>query len=299
MELKKMDGEMYYFSSGSVNVGYVHQGEYGLLIDAGLDSGVMKKIVRKLAEHELPLSHLFITHAHADHYGGANYLQKTKQVVTYAPLLEEAMLKYPVLEPIYLFQGNNPLQELRNKFLEGPSVHIDVICEAGPIKIGPFEGQLHDLSGHSHHMLGLEIHDILFAGDSYFSYETLQKHKIPFIIDAGQTLQSLEKLFSLPVKGALPGHGIYEEAFQETVKKNIQFHQQIIQDLEMYITRNGKVTTETLMSEFTASKGIEIHQITSWVLFRTALFAYLNLLLETKRITYSFEKNTLVIKSNA
>jgi glyoxylase-like metal-dependent hydrolase (beta-lactamase superfamily II) len=53
--------------------GFVYSQNRGIWIDAGLEIEGMKK-GKKLDEEQLPLTHLFITHAHVDHFEGAAYL---------------------------------------------------------------------------------------------------------------------------------------------------------------------------------------------------------------------------------
>ncbi|KHE72060.1 MBL fold metallo-hydrolase, partial [Halobacillus sp. BBL2006] len=69
MSFQQLNASCYYYQS-SVNIGYVHSGDTGLLIDAGIDKSSIKKVLKELNKKELPLTHLFITHAHSDHYGG-------------------------------------------------------------------------------------------------------------------------------------------------------------------------------------------------------------------------------------
>ncbi|HEX7063769.1 MAG TPA: MBL fold metallo-hydrolase, partial [Bacillales bacterium] len=83
MDLQKISGNCYYFH-GAVNIGYVRKGDKGLLIDSGIDKSTANKVLRQLREHELPVTHLFITHAHSDHFGGAAQLQKKTGVYTLA-----------------------------------------------------------------------------------------------------------------------------------------------------------------------------------------------------------------------
>lgn len=194
MELHPITDNVYYFQ-GSVNIGYVQFSEReGMLIDAGLEEQAMKKVLKMLKAKELPVTHLFITHAHADHYGGAEYLQRQQEVFTIAPKFEAAILQEPMLEPLYLFHGVNPIQEWRNKFLEGKPIKVDVILEqAGEVRVGESHFQTVDLPGHSYHQFGVIIEDILFAADAYFGVEILHKHGIPYIVDAKQTIESLEK----------------------------------------------------------------------------------------------------------
>src|SRR5690606_18548837 len=180
-------------------------------IDGGLDAQRMKKVVKQLDSNHFPLTHVLLTHAHADHFGGVAWLQQERQVYTYAPQLESALMRYPILEPIYLFNGVYPLEELRNKFLEAPAIRIDEEVDEGQLSFGSLRLTLHYLPGHSYHQLGVGVEDrFLYAADAYFSKEVLDKHGVPFLVDVGQTLASLEQLMKLPYTYYLPGHGEVE-----------------------------------------------------------------------------------------
>ena len=100
-------------------------------------------------ELDVTLEAVFITHAHADHFGGAYLLQRRAEVPLYAPALEAAMMENPIIEPLYLFGGASPIKELRNKFTLAKPCRVDhVVEEPGVLEIGPFQVEVIPLPGH-------------------------------------------------------------------------------------------------------------------------------------------------------
>jgi len=287
--------DMCYYFRGSVNIGYVHSGGKGILIDAGIDRGTMKKVLKKLDELGLPITHLLITHSHADHFGGAFYLQNQRQVYTIAPMLEEAILRNPVLEPIYLFQGNWPLQELRNKFLEGEAIRVDEIAEEGDIQLDELAIKSIALPGHSYYQLGYIIDGVMYCGDAVFGLEALEKHKIPYIVDAEQTLHSLNRLLSLPVKRLVVGHGNYEEDCTALIEENIRWHKQIIEKMKHIIGNCAGLSHEQLVRDMCNASEVELKTISSWLLYRTAITGYLLSLVKEGEALLSIRDNSLWI----
>jgi len=293
MDFEKISDDVYVFHS-AVNIGYVHKGDQGLLIDAGIDQSAANKVLRQLEEHHLPVTHLFITHAHSDHFGGAAQLQKKTDVYTLAPFFEEAIMRYPKLEPMYLFCGNNPPKEMRNKFLEGSPIRIDHVCWEGLLDVGNFHLELFYLPGHSDYQLAVKVDGILFAADSYFSKEQLHKHKIPFMIDVGEGIESLEKVKNIPCGGAVPGHGVFEKDFQETVQYNIAFHQAILEESVALIRECSEgVSHEEIVRLMCKKREVLAQNVSSWTLFRTAVTAYLKKLVDDGRVRMELNDYTL------
>lgn len=295
MKLEKLNNTCYYFT-GRVTIGYVKQGNSGLLIDAGIDQATMKKVLKQLKKENLPITHLFITHAHSDHFGGAHYLQAQFKVTTIAPFLEEAIMRNPILEPLYLFGGNDPLPELRNKFLEGKPISIDRVINEGEHTIDDFTFDTLYLPGHSYYQLAIRINDILYAGDSYFGLEELAKHKILFLTDAQLAIESLQELKSISCQGAVPGHGIFEEDFQRTIDSNIAYHEELLKWLELFIQNSTKATHETIVAEMCAAYKVEPTQLSQWLLFRTAVTSYLLALIKREKISHSIEQGRWVFQ---
>lgn len=298
MKFKEISTNCYYFS-GAVNIGYVHKGHQGLLIDAGLDAAAMKKVLKHLDTQNLPITHLFITHAHADHYGGAGYLQQIREVYTIAPKFEEAILKYPILEPMYLFQGNHPLEELRNKFLEGEAITIDRVVGEEQVDLGEIKFHTYHFPGHSEYQLGILIDQVLYASDAYFSVETLKKHKIPFLVDAEAAIKSLKKLMKIECNGAVPGHGEFEKDFYDTVRKNITYHEMISKSLTELINRSKSGISQEELTKIVCDKwDVNLNHLSSYMLYRTAITAYIIKLIKDKKVTYTVKNNRLLFLEN-
>ncbi|KGP74332.1 MBL fold metallo-hydrolase [Pontibacillus yanchengensis] len=289
MQFKQINDFCYYFH-GAVNIGYVHKGDSGMIIDAGIDAQTMKKVLDHLDEHALPVTHLFITHAHSDHYGGGSYLQQDRPIYTFAPYYEEAILRNPSLEPLYLFGGNDPVPELRNKFLEGKPIFIDEVLQEGVYERDGFHFTTFLLPGHSYYQLGILIHDCLYAGDAYFSEEQLHKHKIPFLTDAYHAIQSLYRLKDIKCDGAVPGHGQFEEDFHPTVDANIAYHHELLHMLKQYIEDQEFVSHEEIIAYMCETFKVTVNQLSQWLLFRTAITAYLIALLKQEQIEYQIHQ---------
>ncbi|WP_347862910.1 MBL fold metallo-hydrolase [Salimicrobium sp. PL1-032A] len=232
------------------------------------------------------LSHLFITHAHADHYGGAAFVREKYSLETWAPSLEAAVMENPVLEPLYLHGGNDPLPEMRNKFLEGQPVQIDRIAEETTEYIGDIPVKIHIFPGHSYRQAAIEVNGILFAADSYFGSEYLYKHKIPYITDVSYQLETLNRLLEIEVSGAVPGHGKFEHTYVSTVKENIDYHKDIMDWIEAFIRTNKEVSHETLVSAMCNAYGVTVTHLSAWMLYRTAVTAYVNGLIREGRICH-------------
>lgn len=295
MQFKQISDTCFYFDA-PVNIGYVQHGDEGLLIDAGLDRSTMKKVINVLNQQSLPVTHLFITHAHADHYGGASYLQKEKHIYTIAPRFEAAILKHPVFEPLYLFGGNDPLPELRNKFLEGEPVRVDEEVDEGQYSIGSFQMTLYAAPGHSYHQMGVLIDNVYYAGDSYFGTEQLLKHKIPYITDAEATIESLKKIKQIECRGAVPGHGSFEEIFTETIQTNIDYHERLLKEILQYIEEKGEVSHEQIIADLCSKHGVRASQLSQFLLFRTAVTAYISALIQREAITHEIKNYRWVFR---
>ncbi|MCA1059456.1 MBL fold metallo-hydrolase [Rossellomorea aquimaris] len=296
MKLQKYTEHCYAFT-GAVTIGYCVKEGKGLLIDSGLDDSAMRKVIRILEEERLPLDYCIITHAHTDHFGGARHLKKKYNIPVFAPKLERAIMENPILEPIYLFNGAMPIKDLRNKFLEGQAVEVDEELSTGNNSIGPFSFDVIDLPGHSYSQVGVLVEHILFAADSYFGSETLKKHVIPFIVDADQTLESLEKLLHISCKGAIPGHGSFEENIIQTVKENVELHEDRMNALVGLVNEspNGD-TFDHIMKRYLDLLGIKVANVGQWLLFRTSVTAYLTSLERKKHLSFSIRENELIIQ---
>ncbi|KUP09017.1 hypothetical protein Q73_04220 [Bacillus coahuilensis m2-6] len=286
-----------YFSD-SVNIGYMMKEGKGILIDTGIDKSSVKKVLSYLKKHNFPLDYCILTHSHADHIGGFPEILKKSKVECWAPEFEKSLMVQTRLEPIYLWNGAEPLQSLRSKFLEAPSIPEDCltsISEEGIIRMGPFELTVYFLKGHSYQQIGVLYEDVLFASDSYFGREVASKHKILFIVDAKETLHTLNRIKTLPFKWSIPGHGEVErkEATIETLQYNEDLHQKCIKTITT-VLGTEKLTVETILEMVLNHYEIQCNSVSQWLLFRTSITAYVTSLIHDGNVEVSLKHNKMV-----
>ena len=111
MDLIRLTENAYLLRGGS-NAGLIVHDGRAVLVDTGLDKDTAKKILRHIDVLAVKLAAVVITHAHADHFGGAATIRARTGAPVYAPALEAAIVENPILEPLYLFSGALPPAEL-------------------------------------------------------------------------------------------------------------------------------------------------------------------------------------------
>lgn len=210
MEKVALAPNVFHLQSGS-NMGLVIHDGHALLIDTGLDGDAGRRALRILERQEARLAAIVVTHAHADHFGGARFLQERLDVPLYAPSLEAAMMENPIIEPLYLFGGAAPIKGLRKKFTLAEPCDVEHVIAPGRVEIGPFELDVVPLPGHALNQIGVAVENqesrVLFCADAIFPEQTIEKHKVLFCVDLDKTLETIEKLPSQPYDYFAPGHG--------------------------------------------------------------------------------------------
>lgn len=69
---------IFHFYDGS-NMGLVTRDEQGVLVDTGLDRHSARRALHIMEAQDIRLTAVFATHAHADHFGGVQFLQERLQ----------------------------------------------------------------------------------------------------------------------------------------------------------------------------------------------------------------------------
>ena len=82
------------------------------LIDSGNDKDAGRKLRQILDRNGWKLRAIYNTHSNADHIGGNKYLQAQTGCKIYAPGIDCAFTRHPLLEPSFLY-GGFPCKDLR------------------------------------------------------------------------------------------------------------------------------------------------------------------------------------------
>jgi glyoxylase-like metal-dependent hydrolase (beta-lactamase superfamily II) len=208
MELIQLTDSAYQLRGGT-NAGLIVQESQAVLVDTGLDRDAARKILRAIEGLSLRLGGIVITHAHADHFGGASLLRSRTGAPVYAPGLEAAIVANPLLEPLYLFSGAAPPAALRHKFTLAEACPVDALIEPGEVAIGGVSIRAIPAPGHSPNQMMIAGGGACFVADACFAPEILKKHGIPFYVDVTQAAATLAMLADLDgsYDVFVPGHG--------------------------------------------------------------------------------------------
>ena len=157
-ELIQVSDRCYYIQSPA-KIGLVRLNDTDVcLIDSGNDKDAGRKIRQLLDANGWRLTAIYNTHSNADHIGGNRYLQQQTGCRVYAPSIERAFTRNPVLEPSFLY-GGYPCKELRHKFLMAQESDAE---ELTPETL-PEGFEMIPLPGHFFEMVGFQ--DILDIAD--------------------------------------------------------------------------------------------------------------------------------------
>lgn len=219
-----------FYLPGAVNVGVAATAAHdAVLIDSGGDKDYGRAIRKAVEASGLTVRAIVNTHSHADHYGGNDYLVRNlggAPVPVWAPTFEEAILRYPSLEPMYLFGGAAPLKGLQNKWLMAKPSPVDHVYDAddGLLEIAGLRLTLHRTDGHAVRQVAIGHGSVCYAADAFFGAEVLAKYEIPFVHDVAGQIATLKALLEWPYDWFVPGHGepVRRADLPATVERNLE-----------------------------------------------------------------------------
>lgn len=202
LEMVRLAERTYYFPGGT-NVGlYRGDGSVAYLIDSGNDSETGRRLLSSLSAAGMELKAILNTHSNADHCGGNSFLQEKTSCAVMAPPVEAAFLEHPYLEPAVLYGGMPPPELMGKFFVAKPSR-----AEKDGLSSLPQGITAVALPGHYFGMQGYITSDgILFAADSLFSRQVIEKYHIVFLYDVAAFLDTLLLLPALGCKLYVPSH---------------------------------------------------------------------------------------------
>lgn len=295
MDLIRLTDNAYHLRAGS-NAGLLVFGARALVVDSGLDRDAARRILKHVAALQVELAAVVVTHAHADHFGGAGELKRRTGAPVWAPAFEAAVIENPALEPVYLFAGAQPVKELEGKFILAQPCVVDRLLQPGRQEIAAFEIDAIPAPGHAHNqmMIGAPQEGVCFAADAFFPPAVLDKYGIPFYVDIDQTLATLAALPALPYSIFAQGHGdAYDRnGLEEVIGYNIQRIEAIRQ-----LVCNALATPtddSQVLKAVADTLGLRIEQPAIYYLTRTTIHACLNSLRRAGRAELSLVENSLL-----
>ncbi|MCM1136182.1 MAG: MBL fold metallo-hydrolase [Clostridium sp.] len=286
-ELIQVSQQSYYIQSPA-KIGLVKLNEKEVcLIDSGNDKDAGRKVRQILDVNGWRLTAIYNTHSNADHIGGNKYLQEQTGCKIYAPGIECAFTRYPVLEPSFLY-GGYPCKELRHKFLmakESNAQELTPECLPEGFEIIPLPGHFFDMAGFR------TADDVVYLADCLSSRETLDKYKIGFIYDVAAYLDTLEKVKSLQAKMFIPAHAAASEDVRALAQYNID-SVLAIADKIVAICQEP-LGFETILQKLFTDYGLTMN-FEQYVLVGSTVRSYLAWLKDAGRLNCWFENNRML-----
>ena len=286
-ELIQVAPQTYYIQSPA-KIGLVTLNDREVcLIDSGNDKDAGRKVRQLLEANNWRLTAIYNTHANADHIGGNRYLQGQTGCRVYAPGIDCAFTRHPILEPAFLY-GGFPCGDLRHKFLlaqESDAAELTPDCLPEGFSLLP-------LPGHFFDMVGFRTpDDVVFLADCLSSRETLEKYQIGFIYDVAAYLKTLEMVKSLEAKLFIPAHAPACEDISDLAQHNID---KVLEIAE----RIAAICREPLAFEAILQRLFEEYRLTmnfeQYVLVGSTVRSYLSWLKDSGRLECLFRDNLLL-----
>ncbi len=282
-ELVQTGRESYYFSCPS-KIGLWVKGTDAYLIDSGNDKDAGKKVLKTLEEMELSLKGILITHYHADHIGGCNFLQEKTGCDIYVSDAERSFVENPMYNPSLLY-GAYPPSEFHHKLLLAKPSKVSE-------KALPEEIEYVPLPGHSLDMRGYKTPDgTLFLADSLSSKSTLEKYSLTYSYNITAQLETLDKIKSLSASVFVPSHA---EVCQDPLPLVELNKKSILSNCELILSfcKSG-ASCEEILEKLFSHLGLTM-TFEQNVLCHSTLRAYLSHLAQEGKIKLEIKNNRLI-----
>ena len=276
------------YIQGPAKIGLVRlEGPEVCLIDSGSDKDAGRRVRQHLDANGWRLTAIYNTHSNADHIGGNKYLQGQTGCRIYAPGIECAFTRHPVLEPSFLY-GGYPCKEMRHKFLmaqESDALELTAECLPEGLERIP-------LPGHFFDMVGFRTEDgVVYLADCRSSRETLDKYQIGFLYDVAAYLETLERVKAMEAKWFVPAHAEVSEDVSALAQYNIDKVLEIAEKITGIC--QGPLCFEAILQRLFSAYGLTMN-FQQYVLVGSTIRSYLAWLKDGGRLEALFEDNMLL-----
>ena len=286
-ELIKVSESCYYIDCPA-KIGLVKTGENTVcLIDSGSDKDAGKKVKRHLDANGWKLDAIYNTHSNADHIGGNRYLHDQTGCAIYAPGVEWAMTRHPILEPAYLY-GGFPPKALKNKFLMAQDSPADYLTQ----DVLPAGFELIPLPGHFFDMVGFKTPDgVAYIADCLSSRQTLEKYGVGVIVDVAAYLDTLKRIKTMDAKLFIPAHAEPTDDIAPLAQVNIDA---VLRTAEQILVLCAEpITFDELIRRLFDLLGLSL-SLQQYVLVGSTVKSYLSYLCDRGEMAVFCENNRLL-----
>ncbi len=264
---------------GAVNIGVIRIDDSSCaMVDTGLNDTTARKALKTINEEwGVSVTHVLTTHAHADHFGGNATVVRRTGAQVWAPVLDEAIIRYPLLQPSLLFAGADPPPSLRGRFLLADPSPVDLVYAPGEIELGERHIDVIDLSGHSPGQLGLVIQDVFFCADVVLPASVLEKYRIPYLYSVIKHRAALARAGSVGCSVVVPGHGESVESLRPLIDLNLGLLDQVEEAITALIMESA-MTVDEIYQRLAARFDAPIADQVSYFLLQPTVYAFLSAL---------------------
>jgi glyoxylase-like metal-dependent hydrolase (beta-lactamase superfamily II) len=286
-ELNQLTDRTYYIQSPA-KIGLVRLGgDEVCLIDSGNDKDAGRKLRQILDKNGWKLQAIYNTHSNADHIGGNKYLQAQTGCRIYAPGIDCAFTRHPLLEPSFLY-GGFPCKDLRHKFLMAQESDAAYLTDA----VLPEGFEAIPLPGHFFDMVGYRTpDDVIFLADCLSSRETLEKYRIGYIYDVESYIRTLEAVKAMQARMFVPSHAAVTEDIAELAQYNLDTVYEIAEKIVSLCAE--PLCFEAILQKLFTHYGLTM-SFEQYVLVGSTVRGYLSWLKDSGRLSVSFENGMLL-----
>lgn len=258
-----------YVVPGLTNAGYIA----GLGIDTSEDETHYAQV---------PLDTLAITHGHADHFSVA-YLLRPGGARVIAARDDAAMVENPDINIRGMFSWAKPSDKMTTRLFRGIGCAVDGYIE----DLDDPRATAVPLPGHTlgHHGF-LTADGVLFTGDALYLRDLWERHPLPYAIDPGMVVASLQRIAALRCDWIVPAHG--RPVSREEAEGHLAYHiAQVYEVHELLLEglRPG-LTTEQAVAYVSSRRGLAENAAAYWLAV-TTVKGYLGELLGRGDIEFS------------
>ncbi len=204
---------------------------------------------------------LAITHGHADHFAIGQVLRDAGARV-WAARDDASLIENPDINIRGMFSWAKPGDFLTTKLFRGEPCKVDAYLEDWTDE----RADVIPLPGHTMGHCGFLTRDgVLFTGDALYLRELWERHPLPYAIDPGMVVSSLERIRATPCSWVVPAHGRPVE--REEAEGHIDFHLRQVREIEALLLDRlvTEHSTEQAIALVSETRGLRGNPASYWL----------------------------------